>query len=183
MKDDTIDMIRSEVERRFTEYNQDSNHHIQAAECASILDFIDSITDEPVAEGLEEEIKRYLREDCSKDDEPTTSDIARHFAEWQADQFEKNRLAHCDGLTKEQYDRETDFALEIINKEHRHPTFSDAIEYGMRVQKEQMMKGAVEGEVMLNGRYPYEPRVVVPYPNCPYEYGDSVKVLILHSDE
>lgn len=55
------------------------------------------------------------------------------------DEFEKNRLAACGDQTKEEYDRETDFALEIIKKEHRQPTFSDAINYGMRLQKEQMM--------------------------------------------
>lgn len=37
---------------------------------------------EPVSEDLEEEVKRYLCEECSGDDEPTVSEIARHFAEW-----------------------------------------------------------------------------------------------------
>lgn len=59
-------------------------------------------------------------------------------AQWDKEQFEKNRLAHCDTVSKEDYDRETDFAMEIIEKEHRQPTFSDAINYGMRLQKEQM---------------------------------------------
>lgn len=58
-------------------------------------------------------------------------------ANWQKEQFEKNRLANCDALSKEEYDRETDFAMEIIEKEHRQPTFNDAINYGMRLQKEQ----------------------------------------------
>lgn len=39
----TIDKIRAEIERRFSEYNHDSNHHIQAAECASILSFLDTL--------------------------------------------------------------------------------------------------------------------------------------------
>ena len=47
MKDNTVNAIRTEIERRFSEYNQDSNHHIQAAECASILDFLDTL-EEPV---------------------------------------------------------------------------------------------------------------------------------------
>ena len=43
--------LKSEIERRFLEYNHDSNHHIQAAECASILDFINSLQQEqPEAE-------------------------------------------------------------------------------------------------------------------------------------
>ena len=56
------------------------------------------------------------------------------------EQFEKNRLANCDALSKEEYDRETDFAMEIIEKEHRHPTFNDAINYGMRLQKQKEQK-------------------------------------------
>lgn len=62
------------------------------------------------------------------------------------DEFEKNRLAACSNQTEEEYDRETDFALGIIKKEHRQPTFSDAINYGMRLQKEQMME---DGNVIL----------------------------------
>jgi hypothetical protein len=51
------------------------------------------------------------------------------------DEFEKNRLAACDRQTQEEYDREVEFATEIINKEHRKPTFSDAINYGIEWQK------------------------------------------------
>ena len=40
-------------------------------------------------EGLEEEISRYLREECAGDDEPSVSDIARHFAEWGATHVKK----------------------------------------------------------------------------------------------
>lgn len=54
-----------------------------------------------------------------------------------AEQFEKNRLAACDNMSKEEYDRETDFVDSIIKNEHRQPTFSDAINYGMRLQKEE----------------------------------------------
>ena len=177
--------------------------------------------------------------------------IARHFANWQyqkdrgefakikaktwsegfdacKEQFEKNRLAACDNQTKEEYDRETKFAVDFIEKNNRQPTFSDAINYGMQLQKsqdddettelltiahlqgmeqqkkqmdkelsekiaaayqlgrsderEQMMKEAVEGEVMTNGFYPYEPRIVAPYPNCPYDFGDKVKLIIVKED-
>ena len=65
-------------------------------------------------------------------------------ANWQKEQFEKNRLANCDALSKEEYDRETDFAMEIIEKEHRQPTFNDAINYGMRLQKEQKQEWSEE---------------------------------------
>ena len=59
MKDDIIDEIRAEIERRFLEYNHDSNHHIQAAECASILDFIDSLKQEQ--ESVAERFARIVR--------------------------------------------------------------------------------------------------------------------------
>ena len=41
---------------------------------------------------LEEEIRRYLREECSSDDEPATSETARHFAEWQKAQMLKDAV-------------------------------------------------------------------------------------------
>lgn len=44
---------------------------------------------QPASEGLGEEIARYLREECSADDEPSISEIARHFAEWGAEHLKK----------------------------------------------------------------------------------------------
>ena len=56
-----IEKIRAEIRRRFSEYNQDSNHHIQAAECASILDFLDSLeVEEKETPELEEELDRFI---------------------------------------------------------------------------------------------------------------------------
>ena len=37
--------------------------------------------EEPACEELEGEISRYLREECSNDDEPSISEVARHFYE------------------------------------------------------------------------------------------------------
>lgn len=87
------------------------------------------------------------------------------------EEFEGNRLAACDSQIKEEYDRETDFVDSIIKKEHRQPTFSDAINYGMRLQKEQMMKDAVEisykgGTARINGE------------EKPFE-GGKVRVIVL----
>ena len=48
--------------------------------------------------------------------------------------------------------------------------------------EEQMVKEALEGEVMTNGFYPYEPRIVAPYPNCPYDFGDKVRIIIVKDD-
>lgn len=134
---------------------------------------------------LEEEIQRHLK-DCLDVKFPTTDiesikkDVectARHFAKWQKEQFEKNRLAACDAQTPEEAEREMNFVEHIIKEEHRQPTYSDAIEYGMRLQKqkdnqddsdmaviahldgvesgkaimkEQMMKEAVEGIIIIS---------------------------------
>ena len=53
---------------------------------------------------------------------------------------------------------------------------------GIQYAREMMMKEAVEGEVMTNGFYPYEPRIVAPYPNCPYDFGDKVRVIVCKKD-
>lgn len=61
--------LKAEIERRFSEYNHDSSHHIQAAECASILDFIDtlntidSIQQEQPESDIEKEIHEYIEKE------------------------------------------------------------------------------------------------------------------------
>ena len=57
-------------------------------------------------------------------------------AEWQKEQLEKNRLEHCDNITEEQYNLESDFITEHIEKYNRLPTILDAIEYGIQLKKE-----------------------------------------------
>lgn len=47
---------------------------------------------EPVSKDLEKEIQRYLREECSSDDEPSIGEIARHFANWQKEQMLKDAV-------------------------------------------------------------------------------------------
>ena len=54
-------------------------------------------------------------------------------ANWQYEQFEKERLKHCDELTAEQAQIESDFVVHHLEKYNRTPTFIDAIEYGRRL--------------------------------------------------
>ena len=54
-------------------------------------------------------------------------------ANWQYEQFEKERLKHCDELTAEQAQMESDFVVQHLKKCNRTPTFIDAIEYGRRL--------------------------------------------------
>ena len=96
------------------------------------------------------------------------------------DEFEKNRLAACSNQTEEEYDRETDFALGIIKKEHRQPTFSDAINYGMRLQKEQMLKEAEECELYWDGDFL---AIDLNMDALGYSERDKVKIIIVREDE
>ena len=61
-------------------------------------------------------------------------------ANWRLEQFEKNRLAACDNMTKEEAEREQEFTTDFIEKNNRIPTYSDAIEYG----RKQMINKACE---------------------------------------
>ena len=60
-------------------------------------------------------------------------------ANWQYEQFEKERLnfeprlKHCDELTAEQAQIESDFVVQHLKNFNRTPTFIDAIEYGRRL--------------------------------------------------
>ena len=87
---------------------------------------------------LDEAAREYLREynesEFGNGGDDWDDDIFITFkagAEWQIEQFEKNRLAACDAQTKEEYDMETAFVDKIIKEQHRTPTFSDAIKHGI----------------------------------------------------
>ena len=95
---------------------------------------------------LEKAAIDYSRERLSNDDYPVYNDeyeIELAFeagVEWQYEQFEKERLKHCDELTAEQAQIESDFVVQHLEKYNRTPTFIDAIEYGRRL----MIDKAVE---------------------------------------
>lgn len=56
-------------------------------------------------------------------------------AEWQEKRWENNRLMAQEKATEEECQREMDFVDNHIKKNHRIPTFSDAINYGIEWQK------------------------------------------------
>ena len=53
-------------------------------------------------------------------------------ANCQREQFEKERLKHCDELTAEQAQIESDFVVQHLKNFNRTPTFIDAIEHGRK---------------------------------------------------
>ena len=97
----------------------------------------------PVSEDLEEAATKYARKQVANPDYPTYND------EYE-EQFEKNRLKHCNSITNEQAELEQGFIDQHLDKYNRMPTFLDAIEYGMRLQKEQMMEKAVNGVITFD---------------------------------
>jgi len=95
--------------------------------------------EEPVSDDLGEYINE-LSKQFPEVSFAKLSRIAVRVVKWQKEQFEKNRLKHCNSITNEQAELESDFIDQHLDKYQRMPTFLDAIEYGMRLQKEQMMK-------------------------------------------
>ena len=104
-------------------------------------------------------------------------------ANWQKEQFEKNRLAACDAQTKEEAEREMDFVEKMIQEEHRQPTYSDAIEYGMREMKQQMMKDSIDAtmEHMPNDYGEFRPCIHVKVDRS-FKKGQKVKVIIIKEE-
>ena len=107
----------------------------------------------PVSEDLKEAAKRYATEGDEISGLYIIDEEVEAFkagAKWQKEQFEKNRLKHCNSITNEQAELEQGFIDQHLDKYNRMPTFLDAIEYGMRLQKEQMMEKAVNGVITFD---------------------------------
>lgn len=102
----------------------------------------DQIKEDSTDDNIEKEIERI-----SKNQYFDFSDwkaVARHFANWQKQQMENNRITHCDTLTEEEYNLETGFVDQHIDKYNRMPTYLDAIEYGKQLQKQEFEEGHIE---------------------------------------
>ena len=86
----TIEQIKAEVERRIKEDYSSGDERDETAQgvCASLLSFLDTLKEQPVCEGLEEEIYNYAN--TIAEGTPLFEIIpqtARHFAKWQKEQM------------------------------------------------------------------------------------------------
>ena len=151
------DALVAEIERRkqvaFGWMETAPNDAIEAEFelCDDILSFLDTlevkeVQEEPVSNDLEEAASQYpsVIRTISPQWESELENAFKAGAKWQYNQFEKNRIEHCDNITEEQYNLETGFIDQYIDKHHCMPTFLSAIEYGMEKQKGQMIKKACE---------------------------------------
>ena len=151
--------------------------------------------EEPVSKDLEVASMQYGEEldnilAVGVEDDNSVGEYAQEAfkagAQWQKEQFEKNRLKHCDSITNEQAELEQGFIDQHLDKYQRMPTYLDAIEYGMNLQKEQMMAKAIDAEVHIDaGGYPYIPQMEL------YDYdkdvpfakkGDKYKVILIKEE-
>ena len=92
---DKEQLIKEEIERLYNLYEL-SNDYQRMGACSTILDFIDSLPEEPASEDLEEDssFEKLLQEIYIKYNKQISIekllDIASHFAEWQKQQMMKN---------------------------------------------------------------------------------------------
>lgn len=107
-----------------------------------MVEYRNSLQEEHVSDDLEEAANKYgtKKHPMTKIGANESAYDFKSGAQWQAEQFEKNRLKHCDALTEEQAQIESDFVTRHLKENDRTPTFIDAIEYGMRLQKEKITK-------------------------------------------
>ena len=160
---------------------------------------VKEVQEEPVSEKFEVASKEWLIPQLDKSytnygeakmmelthfDGYAMLDAIEFGARWKEQQFEKNRLAACDAQRDEEAEIERNFVMSIIEKEHRQPTFDDAIKYGMTLQKEQIMAEAIDVEVKVDaGGYPYIDKTIELYDydkDVPLaKAGEKVKVLVI----
>lgn len=131
---------------------------------------------EPVSEELEE-----AADNCYFHNHAYARESFIEGANWQKEQFENNRLKHCNSITNEQAELEQGFIDQHLDKYNRMPTFLDAIEYGMNLQKEQMMAKAVDGEVTY-GKSLAIPSLGYFLDKNGLDFGDKVKLVIIKED-
>ena len=147
-----------------------------------VLAILNTVQEEPVSEELEEAADNALSDVLNTHEIVNVRSCLEMFrlgAKWKEQQFEKERLKHCDELTDEQAQIESDFVTQHLKEANRTPTFIDAIEYGMRLHEEQMMAKAIDGEVgywNLRGL-----SVNVKLPRSVKE-GDKVKVIVIKDE-
>ena len=162
--------------------------------------FLDSLeSKKPMQEGLEEEVKRYLREECSDDDEPGIHEIAEHFAEFgylraaeKYNEIEYNRQRAEESVPNDLEEAAEKYAYEGMPDEMKSyvkPVGDEVIKNfiaGAKWTRAQMMENAVEGEVRKDGTIGYfefsnEQKfhsLMEQFQDC-----DRVRIIIVKEDE
>jgi hypothetical protein len=203
------DALVAEIDKRRNKHfnsggSPSSEYCYEDDEILNIIDTLEvkEVQEGPVREEFEEASKEWLIPQLDKSytnygeakmmelthfDGYAMLDAIEFGAKWKEEQLEKNRLTACDAQTEEEAEIERNFVMSIIEKEHRQPTFDDAIKYGMRLQKEQMTAEVIDVEVKVDaGGYPYIDKTIELYDydkDVPLaKAGEKVKVLVIKGD-
>ena len=172
--------------------NNDTKKDIISFRNDEPIKWVKETQEEPVSEELEEASKEWLRPQLDKSYEKygenkmmeltrfdafAMLEAIEFGAKWKEEQFEKNRLKHCNSITNEQAELEQGFIDQHLDKYDRMPTFLDAIEYGMRLQKEQMMEQAIVGIAR-----PDDSELWCNLDSFNLKDGDKIKVVVIKED-
>ena len=159
-------ILNLRMKEREESYVDNNTLELKNQEDRDIIEILDTLQEQPVCEGLDDEIARMWAKSChlneKKDQRIATltsiefEELARHFAEWQKDKD-----------TRDMY-----------MSDNRH--FQKIYELGRKEEREQMMTDAVEGEVI-----PLKSSMEILIPNLTnntYKVGDKVKLVIIKKD-
>lgn len=181
--EELIDKIKAEIERQEKQCPLDTyegRHKLFIL--GGLKTFISTLESEkPMQEGLEEEIN-LAWERLEKDYSPSVLDkttilvsglvgekqfskIAHHFADWQKEKDEVSKVNY-EGA-RAVYDNTVQHLQEKIDEKY---------ELGKKDMREQMLKEAAEGEVVLN---PYPTICLDDCKNYDFKEGDKVRIIIL----
>jgi len=169
-----IEKIRKKIERMRKEMDNDTllASNQQAGylfALAEIQGFLNSLQEETCKESL------HIPETCKENQDSLTLDEA-------AEEYSEGIIGREDAfMCKAAFIAGAEWQ-EKQDEVEKNLKYLYGMDEGARIMKEQMMEDAVEGEIMTNGFYPYEPRIVASYPNCPYAFGNKVKLIIVKED-
>lgn len=131
-----------------------------------IMQFIDSIPEEPISEDLEEAAKEYVKENCILPEDCNDGEIP-YYEECTAVAFKAG------AEWQKQKDQET---IELA-EDH-------AILAGMNRMKEEMMGNAVDGYISLCHDYPHRRSLVAIEDGLVnFEYAEKVKIIIYKPEQ
>lgn len=128
-----VEKIKAEIKKRYKD-NQADGYTDVCEELFDLCTFIDSLEEEPISNDLEEAAYQYGN--CFDNHFELASMSFIKGAQWQKKHLFDNRIKDCNNITEDQYNLESDFVDDFIDKHDRMPTFLDAIEYGINYKKE-----------------------------------------------
>ena len=172
-------------EKKFYYESGDHYYNVDITRKGLIWAYVDELLnlakkEEPVSEEFKKAAVEAFKQIVDSD-KNNFFEIFKAGTQWQKQQFEKNRLKHCDSITNEQAELEQGFVEKHLDMHQRMPTFLDAIEYGMQFKEQQLMAKAVDGEVTY-GKSLAIPSLGYRLDKEGLDFGDKVKVIIIKKD-